>query len=130
MIESVLLRHLLAVGLPEHARSALVTCLDSDLDASWVRRVLPEARLNELSQLEIEPITLLEEGPKLFTHFDQVLFFSADRPPAVPIELVETINGHAIVGEDLPDEAVAELRQLECLMVLADGQGLFLLAIS
>ncbi len=126
----MLLRHLLEVGCPERARSALVTCLDSDLDASWVRRVLPEAQVNEVSQLEIEPITLLEEGPKLFTHFDQVLFFSADRPPSVPRELVETINGHAIVGDDLPDEAVAELRRLGCLMVLADGQELFLPAIS
>lgn len=126
----MLLRHLLEVGFPERARSALVTCLDSDLDVSWVRKVLPEARLNELSQLEIEPITLLEEGPKLFTHFDQVLFFSSDLPPVVPKELVETINGHAIVGEDLPDETVAELRDLGCLMVLADGQGLFRLAKS
>ncbi len=125
----MLLRHLLEVGCPEHARSALVTCLGSDLDASWVRRVLPEARLNELSQLEIEPLTLLEEGPKLFTHFDQVLFFSADRPPAVPIELVETLNVHAIEGVDLPVEAVAELGRLGCVMVAADGQGLFLLEI-
>ncbi len=130
MIESVLLRHLLAVGLPDHARSALVTCLDSDLDASWVRRVLPEARLNELSQLEIEPITVLAEGSKLFTHFDQVLFFSSDRPPAVPRELVETINGHAIEGVDLPAEAVAELWRLGCSMVLADGQGLFVVNLS
>lgn len=126
----MLLRHLLADGLPERARSALVTCLDSNLDVSWVRRVLPEARLNELSQLEIEPPTLLEEGPKLFTHFDQVLFFSADRPPPVPKELVETINGQAIVGEDLPDETVAKLRELGCLMVLADGQGLFVVDLS
>jgi hypothetical protein len=121
----VLLRHLHAVGLPERARSALVTCLDSNLDVSWVKRVLPEARFNELNQLEIQPETLPEQGLKFLIHFDQVLFFSSDRPPAVPIELVETINGHAIEGEDLPDETVAELRRLGCLMVLVDGQGLF-----
>lgn len=121
----MLLRHLHAVGLPERARSALVTCLDSNLDVSWVKRVLPEARFNELNQLEIQPETLPEQGLKFLIHFDQVLFFSSDRPPAVPIELVETINGHAIEGEDLPDETVAELRRLGCLMVLVDGQGLF-----
>ena len=87
--------------------------------------MLPEARFNELNQLEIQPETLPEQGLKFLIHFDQVLFFSSDRPPAVPIELVETINGHAIEGEDLPDETVAELRRLGCLMVLVDGQGLF-----
>ncbi len=116
--------------MPELARSALVTCLDSDLDLSWARKVLPEARLNELRQLEIDPETLVDAGPKLFTHFDQVLFFSSASAPAVPIALVETINGHAIVGEELPDGAVTELRRLGCVMVAADGQGLFLLAIS
>gem|GEM_PF-2794231 len=92
--------------------------------------MLPEARLNELRQLEIDPETLVDAGPKLFTHFDQVLFFYSADAPAVPIALVETINGHAIAGADLPDEAVTELRQLGCLMVLVDGQGLFVVDLS
>ncbi len=111
--------------MPELARSALVTCLDSDLDLSWARKVLPEARLNELRQLEIDPETLVDAGPKLFTHFDQVLFFSSHQPPAVPHELVQEINGHMIVGEDLPEETLSVLTKLECVLVLADGQGLF-----